>query len=558
MANPFRQLHDRFRTFGKDLSPEVLDKAKVALQEWLESNYLNLAEKKADAEFNGTIMQWFHWYNPNDGTHWKELKNQAKALADAGITALWLPPAYKANGGSFDVGYGIYDLFDLGEFDQKGTVRTKYGTKDEYVAAVQAARQAGLQIYADVVFNHKMGGDAEEEFEAIPFDPNDRNRPLGGARNIKSWTKFDFAGRGDQYSSMKWRWWHFDSVDYNSYDPGYRAVYRMKDKNFEDKVDLRSGNYDYLMGCDLDMNHPAVRGELKYWGEWIMNTVGVDGFRLDAIKHIQGDFFNDWLDHLEHKAQRDLFCVGEYWTENFGALSWYIGNAGGRMNLFDVPLHYNFHRASKAGGHYDMRGILDNSLMKNLPLFAVTLVDNHDTQPLQALESLVESWFKPLAYAIILLRAEGYPCIFYPDYYGAHYKDRGRDGNEYEIWMDSHRWIIDRLLFARKNFAYGPQYDYFDHPDIIGWTRLGSEQHPKAMAVLMSDGPGGSKWMEVGRPNATFYDLTEHIKEPVQTNEHGWGEFRCNGGSVSVWVEKESLLDKLSELVSPLGIRLAD
>ncbi|MBW4657768.1 MAG: alpha-amylase [Drouetiella hepatica Uher 2000/2452] len=540
MSNPFQQLQQRFKALGKDLNPAVLADAKTYLKEWLEEYAANLAEKKAEAEFNGTLMQWFHWYTPSDGNHWNRLKQEAKALADAGITALWMPPAYKANGGKFDVGYGIYDLFDLGEFNQKDSVRTKYGTKDEYVAAVEAARQAGLQVYADVVFNHKMGGDAEEEFEIIPFDPNDRNRPLGDSYKIKSWTKFDFPGRGNTYSSMKWNWTHFDSVDYNSNDPNYRAVYRMKDKNFENKVDLRSGNYDYLMGCDLDMNNDQVRGELKYWGEWIMDTVGVDGFRLDAVKHIQGDFFNDWLDHLENYTKRNLFCVGEYWTEDFGTLSWYIGNAGGRLNLFDVPLHYNFYRASKSGGRFDMRLILDNSLMKNLPLFAVTFVDNHDTQPLQALESMVESWFKPLAYAITLLRAEGYPCIFHCDYYGAHYKDKGRDGNDYEIWMDSHQWILDRFLFARKNFAYGAQYDYFDHPDIIGWTRLGTEQHPGAMAVIMSDASGGSKWMEVGKPNTAFYDLTEHVKESIYTNQDGWGEFRCNGGSVSVWVEKRS------------------
>ena len=59
------------------------------------------------------------------------------------------------------------------------------------------------------------------------------------------------------------------------------------------------------------------------------------------------------------------------------------------------------------------------------------------------------------------------------------------------------------------------------------------------MAVVMSDGSGGSKWMEVGRSNAVFHDITEHVAEPVRTNEHGWGDFCCNGGSVSVWVEAE-------------------
>ena len=557
MANAFQQLQQQFQAIGKGISPEAIEESANLLKQWLERHADQLAARKADTEFNGTMMQWFHWYVPNDGNHWNRLKEQASDLAKAGITALWLPPAYKASGGMSDVGYGVYDLFDLGEFDQKGTIRTKYGTKDEYVAGVKTARAAGLQIYADVVFNHKMGGDAEEEFEAIPLDPNDRNRPLGNAEMIKSWTRYDFPGRGDQYSSMKWRWWHFDSVDYNSKKPDYKAVYRMKDKSFETKVDLRGGNYDYLMGCDLDMNHPEVRGELKYWGEWMLDTIGVDGFRLDAIKHIQGDFFNEWLDHLEARAGRELFTVGEYWSEDFGALSWYIGNAGGRLNLFDVPLHYNFHRASKAGGSYDMRKILDGTLMQNLPLFAVTFVDNHDTQPLQALESIVEAWFKPLAYALILLRAEGYPSIFYPDYYGANYKDRGRDGNEYEIWMTSHRWLLDRLLFARKYCAYGPQYTYFDHENIIGWTRLGSQQHPRAMAVIMSDGPGGGKWMEVGKPNATFYDITEHIKTPVQTNQYGWGEFRTNGGSVSVWLEQQSILDRLSALTAPLGIAIS-
>jgi alpha-amylase len=58
-----------------------------------------------------------------------------------------------------DVGYGIYDYFDLGEFDPKGSVRTKYGTREELLAAIKAAQKAGLQVYADIILNHKMGAD---------------------------------------------------------------------------------------------------------------------------------------------------------------------------------------------------------------------------------------------------------------------------------------------------------------------------------------------------------------------------------------------------------------
>lgn len=200
-------------------------------------------------------------------------------------------------------------------------------------------------------------------------------------------------------------------------------------------------------------------------------------------------------------------------------MSWYAGNSGGRLNLFDAPLHNNFHQASKAGSNYNLCTIFDNTVVQEMPLLAVTLVENHDTQPLQALESVVEAWFKPLAYALILLRAEGYPCIFYADYYGAHYVDRGRDGNEYEIWLDSHRVILDRLLMARKHFAHGPQYDYFDHPNCIGWTRLGTETSPRSMAVILSNSDGGHKWMEVGKPNTptTMSPATFERPSPLTT-----------------------------------------
>ncbi|MBW4509186.1 MAG: alpha-amylase [Scytonematopsis contorta HA4267-MV1] len=483
---------------------------------------------------NGTIMQYFHWYVSNDGNFWNQLKDNAKKLAEAGFTALWLPPAYKGTGGTNDVGYGVYDIFDLGEFDQKNTIRTKYGTRNQYLAAIKSCHEAGIQIYADVVFNHRDGGDETELIKAIPFARDNRDYPLGAVEEIEAYTHFKFPGRGNKYSSMKWKYWHFDSVNHNIRRGGNDIIYLFEGQSFEKFVDLEKGNYDFLMGCDLDMDNEQVRGELKYWAEWYLETTGIDGFRLDAIKHIPAWFFVEWLDHIRNVAKKPIFCVGEYWSSNVQSLHWYINATGGRISLFDVPLQNRFHQASRQGAAYDMRKILDETLMQQQPSLALTFVENHDTQPCQALESPVEPWFKPLAYALILLRREGYPCVFYADYYGAEYPNC-RGG--YPVVLYSHRFLIDKFLDARKHYAYGEQYTYFDHPNTIGWTRLGDTEHPKAMAVLMTNGQEGSKWMEVGKRNKMFRDITEHFREPVNTNSDGWGEFKCKGGSVSVWVE---------------------
>ena len=487
---------------------------------------------------NGVMMQYFHWYLPDDGSLWNQVAEEAEELAKIGITSIWLPPAYKGTAGGMDVGYGIYDLFDLGEFDQKGSIRTKYGTKDEYIRAIKAAQKVGINVYADVVFNHKLGADREEEMEATPFSMENRNQAIGEYQHIKAWTHFTFEGRKGKYSEMEWHWWHFDAIDYNVYNEGEDAIYLLKGKSFDQDVDHEKGNFDYLMGCDLDMRNSEVQGELKYWGEWIYDTTHVDGFRFDAVKHVSAGFFPEWLEHVRHHAKRDLFAVGEYWSYEVEALNNFITVTEGKVDLFDAPLHLNFHLASQAGQDYDLSQIFENTLLKDQPTLAVTLVENHDSQPLQSLESIVEAWFKPLAYALILLRQEGYPCIFYGDYYGAHYKDWGKDGNEYEIWMESHKWLLDKFLFARQTYCYGEQLDYFDHPNTIGWTRLGDEEHSGGMAVVLSNGEDGQKWMNVGHPNSTYIDITEHVDDPVTTNDDGWAEFRCNGGSVSVWIKK--------------------
>jgi alpha-amylase len=492
---------------------------------------------------NGTLLQSFHWYTNGDGTFWKDIANQAAALANLGLTALWLPPAFKGAGGTFDVGYGIYDLYDLGEFNQKGTVRTKYGIKDEYLQAIKSLHDAGIQAYADVVFNQKGGADATEWVRAVEVADNNRNFAITDERWIRAWTVFNFPGRGEAYSSFKWNWDEFDGVDWDDFRR-QKAIYKFtgRGKDWSKMVSDENGNYDYLMYSDLDMNDENVRTELSRWGEWFVGFTGIDGFRLDAVKHIQYSFFRDWLGYLREITGKPLFTVGEYWEPyNIQDLHTYIEATEGTLSLFDAPLHRNFYEASHAGGNYDMRTILNNTLMQQQPALAVTLVDNHDTQPLQALESWVDYWFRPLAYAIILLRAEGYPTVFAPDLDGVSYSDKGQDGQTHQVVLAPVPGLRD-LLAARRDLAYGVQRDWFDHWDVIGWTREGDDDHPgSGLAVLMSDGPGGSKWMQVGNRHAgeTFVDLLGHSQGTVTINSDGWGEFRTEGGSVSVWAKKK-------------------
>lgn len=482
---------------------------------------------------NGVMLQYFQWYSPADGSLWRSLAADAAGLAQKGFTAIWLPPCYKGAGGDRDVGYAPYDLFDLGEFPQQGSTRTKYGTRAELHQAIAAVHGAGMQAYADVVHNHKQGGDGLERFNAQEVRWDDRNQALGDWHPISSYTRFDFPGRGGVHSTFRWHWWCFDALSYNHDLGNVDHLYRLKAKDYATEVSAENGNYDFLTSCDLDMGEELVRRELMYWGEWFLRETGFDGFRLDAVKHVRFSWFRDWLGHLRAQTGRELFSVGEFWSGDLGILLDYLRRSGGAAALFDVPLHFNFHQASRSWNRYDMRRILDGTLVRASPTQAVTFVENHDSQPCQSLESPVEDWFKPLAYALILLRREGYPCVFLGDYRGASYRDKGR-----AVTLAPQERAIDPLLWARRAYGFGDQHDYFDHPNTIGWTRLGDAAHPGAMAVVMTNGSAGTKWMNVYRPGKRFRDVTANVPGTITTNGDGWGEFRCPDGGVSVWLQE--------------------
>lgn len=478
------------------------------------------------------MMQSFEWDTWADGNFYKNLKRDAQKLKKAGIHALWLPPMTKG-GSDMDVGYGIYDLWDLGEFDQKGTIRTKYGTKEELHEAIDALHEAGIKCYADVVLNHKANGDEKEKFKAIMVDQNNRTQDVGEETEIEAYTHFNFEGRGGKYSDMDWHWYHFTGVDYDDIT-GTSAIYRIvgDGKYWDDDVSDEKGNFDYLMNMDIDHNHPEVREEIFKWVDWFIDETKVDGFRYDALKHISEEFIDELSRHItEEKGIDKFYLFGEFWQYSKETMEEYLNATDHNIDLFDVPLHFHLEEASKSNGNYDMRKIFDNTIVSDFPAEAVTFVDNHDSQPGQGLESWVEDWFKEIAYALILFRKDGYPCIFAGDYYGLCGP----------VKTESKEEMINNMIKVRHNYNYGEQDDYFDNPAVIGWVRRGDDEH-KPLAVLLSIGDNAEKQMHVGEAEAgaTYVDLSGK-NEDVVIDDEGNGIFTVGGGQVTYWANKETL-----------------
>lgn len=479
---------------------------------------------------NKTMMQYFEWYLPDNGLLWKRCSSQAEELKKAGINMVWLPPAYKGANGAHSVGYDVYDTYDLGEFEQKGSVATKYGTRDEYLKAVKDLQSQGIEVLADVVLNHMMGADETENVVAVEDAANNREQQINGAKTLNVWTKFNFPGRNGKYSDFKWDHTNFSGTDWDQ-NTGKNGIYKFDGKKWNEETDDENGNYDYLMGADLDTDNPETVGAVTEWGKWYIDTVGMDGFRLDAVKHISFEFYKNWLKEVREHAGRKFFAVGEYWSRELAKMTHYLDVTENSLSLFDVTLHFSFLRAATSNGNVDLRTLFDDSLVKARPENAVTFVDNHDTQPGQALYSFIPAWFKPIAYALILLRKDGIPCVFYGDYYGIPHDNVAPVKG------------LKKLLKLREKYAYGEQHEYFDDPSVVGFTREGDDEHKNSgMAVLLTDSVAGEKRMYVGKKFAgmRFFDALGRYTDSAVIDEEGFGQFKVDGGSVSVWVPEKA------------------
>lgn len=500
----------------------------------LDNRARRIPDNSADlsTNHNGIMLQGFEWYVRKDEGHWNRLNSQLDKLASIGIDRIWIPPATKA-GANPSTGYDVFDLWDLGEFNQKGHVATSYGTKDELLALSKNATGVGISLLADAVLNQRSGADTATACQAHKVDPTNRLESISDTQQIQAWVDFQFSGRGKKYSNKTWGCDDFSAVDYDE-SSKVNAIWKIdgQDNAFATDVSTENGNYDYLVLADVAYANPSVQEDVKAWGSWVVQELSLSGFRLDAAKHMSRAFLSDWVSDVICKvAKSDLFIVAEYLTGDIDIVQDFVGGFEDQINVFDTPLQTKFHYFS-TGEQTDLRTALNNTWLSTRPQQAVTYVMNHDTQAGQALSSLnVSGWFMPLAYALILLREAGYPTIFYGDIYGEF------DGTGNFTKPPYATQIVD-LARARKYFAYGTQTDYFDTASEIGWTRQGNDAHPDGLAVVMSNAQGGTSNLTmnvgIGHAGETWSSLFGG-SGAVVVDDDGNAVFIAGAGTVNVY-----------------------
>ncbi len=193
------------------------------------------------------------------------------------------------------------------------------------------------------------------------------------------------------------------------------------------------------------------------------------------------------------------------------------------MTLFDVALHFRFEQASNNPDDFDLRGLSGATLLEREPDSACVFVDNHDTQPGQALESWVQPWFKPLAYAYVMLRDAQYPCVFFGDLYGVpHDRIRPMPVLNAMVWIRAH------LLGDRVEEQPG------DSAHSLCWCVAG--EHPVCVVLNTSDTSIEREVTSEALASRTLVDIC-HAGAPAEMGKEGHGTLTCPAGTCSIYID---------------------
>ncbi len=269
---------------------------------------------------DGLVLQAWNW-------SYAEIQKNLEVIAQAGFTTIQISPPTELKEATVGVKIlqkandnGWWMMYQPAAYELNQSEDNVLGTKDELVAMIDAAHELGLYVIADAVINH-LGNSESGDYKITPASvPQDANA-------------IDYLCK---------RAWDFDSSKAIIDAGAFHYPYANCKYNDTGAFDCTQNAVSLLP--DLDTSHPVVQETiLDYWHECI--DAGIDGFRIDAAKHIEtkydGEYASDFWDVLMYdgingkqgiypyakdKYGKDLYMYGEILntvsTER--SFSWYL------------------------------------------------------------------------------------------------------------------------------------------------------------------------------------------------------------------------------------------
>jgi alpha-amylase len=441
----------------------------------------------------GVIMQAFYWDCPRDDGRdfkwWTHVRERVPSLAQVGFTELWLPPIHKAaNLSGPSMGYDPYDYYDLGEFDQKGSVKTWFGSKAELLDLIATAHQHGFGVLADMVINHNSGAD---ETEVNPITGQTR------------WTLFK-----PQSGLFPRNWECFHPNQYESWD----------ESTFGDMPDLSHRN-------------PYVFGEILKLARWLIEEIGFDGFRYDFVKGYGATTVAAIQEYRYQRAGAPVqpYGVAEHW-DSARAIEYWVNvtnfSSQNPVDAFDFPLREMLKALCDQYG-FSLRNLVTwETLLQKQPQTTVTFVENHDLR--DEGRPIVND--KLLAYSYILTH-EGYPCVFWKDYYN------------YSLALTGMPHGIDALVRAHEDFAGGGTQVLWLDDNLYIMQRGGYGDKPGLIYVLnnLGDRWNGAwvttQWQNIELNPVAWWSKTDLNRPATQNAFHdGRAQFWAPPRGYAVYV----------------------
>ncbi|MGI6242056.1 MAG: alpha-amylase family glycosyl hydrolase [Prevotella sp.] len=314
------------------------------------------------SDYGGVMLQGFYWDSFSQ-SQWTKLEKRATDFKGY-FDLVWVPQSGKCLN-SNSMGYDPYYYFDQ---------NSSFGTVDELKSMIATFKTNGIGTIADVVVNH---------------------------HNTNGWWGFP----AETYNGTTYQ---FQTTDITGNDDGGKTATQAA----KDGVTLsanRDEGEDWGGMRDLDHKSANVQNIVKAYQKFLIEDLGYEGFRYDMVKGFSGSHVGDYNDAAGVK-----FSVGEYWDSNDNIQKW-IDATGKRSAAFDFQFHYNVRDAINAN---DWRRLNSTNNLMHDPIYrqyAVTFVENHDTEKRQDSEQdpILRDTLAANAY---LLAMPGTPCVFYKHY----------------------------------------------------------------------------------------------------------------------------------------------